>query len=133
MDQPERTFDVARGDLGVSRHLSQSLTVLAAKSPDPEFRRLAAEVLSGALSVREFAGSEAFNSTLDRVIPSALADLDSLSDEEREHLAADARERMNALVDPTRSPNTGVASAGNADDPPDEDWNQQGGILRSEW
>ena len=133
MDQPERTFDVARGDFGVSRHLSQSLTVLAAKSPDPEFRRLAAEVLSGALSVREFARSEAFNSTLDRVIPSAMADLDSLSDEERERIAADTRERMNALVHPTRSPNIGVESAGNPDEPADEDRNQQGGILSSEW
>ncbi|GAF42799.1 hypothetical protein RW1_004_01490 [Rhodococcus wratislaviensis NBRC 100605] len=132
MDQPERTFDVARGDLGVSLHLKQSLTVLAAKSPDPEFRRLAADVLSGALGVRDLVASEAFNTTLDRAFPSALANIESLPDEERDRLAADARERMNALVDSTGAHDEAVPAA-IPDEQADEDWNQQGGILRSDW
>ncbi|MFV9454119.1 hypothetical protein ACNJ7E_11700 [Rhodococcus sp. NM-2] len=131
MDKPERTFDVARGDLGVSLQLKQSLTVLAAKSPDPEFRRLAADVLSGALGVRDLVASEAFNATLDRVIPSALADLESLSDKQRERLAAETRTQMDTLAD-----SMGVRDAvapGARPEPADEDWNQQGGILSSGW
>ncbi|MDV6245578.1 hypothetical protein R1X32_40065 [Rhodococcus opacus] len=133
MDQPDRTFDVARGDLGVSLHLKQSLTVLAAKSPDPDFRRLAADVLSGALGVRDLVASEAFNATLDRVIPLALADLESLSDEQRERLAAETRERMDSLAGSMGARDDAVAQGANPDEPADEVWNQQGGILSSDW
>ncbi len=50
---PDSTLDIAGGDVGLSRHLKDSLRLLAKRSDEPAFSRLIDDVLSGKRSLRE--------------------------------------------------------------------------------
>ncbi|WP_225725997.1 MULTISPECIES: hypothetical protein [unclassified Nocardia] len=91
MSAPEPVFDVAHGDIAVSRRLSAALRTLAANTADPAMKEQIRAVLAGKLSMREFARTETFNRTLDRVMPAALQRLAAMPDEERDRLAAQGR------------------------------------------
>lgn len=105
MSTPEPTFDVARGDLAVSRQLSDTLRHISANVSDPALKAQIGAVLSGNLGVRDFARSDAFSHTLDRVMPSALADYLAMPEEQRRQLAeqgeADLEHYRAQMADPT--------------------------------
>lgn len=87
MNSPEPLLDVAGGDPAVSRQLKEALRLLATNSPDPALREQIGAVLDGKLAVRDFVRAEAFNQTLDRVMPAALADYEAMPEEQRQRLA----------------------------------------------
>ncbi|MBF6081480.1 hypothetical protein IU485_08940 [Nocardia cyriacigeorgica] len=88
MNSPEPNFDIARGDAAVSRQLADALRILRDNSTDPALKDQVKAVLSGQIGPRDLLRTEAFNQTLDRVLPDALRRFDEMSDEERERLAA---------------------------------------------
>lgn len=133
MDKPEHILGVARGDIGVSRHVKSSLSILASTSPDPGFRRLVTDVLEGRMSVRELVKNEAFTSTLDKTLPAGLAEFESLSTEDRERLAAAARDEMANTAGRESVQNRTAQPPIEENEADDEDWNPQGGILSSSW
>ncbi|MEU7141094.1 hypothetical protein ABZ942_16700 [Nocardia sp. NPDC046473] len=94
MNTPEPIFDVARGDVAVSRRLSDALRTLAANTSDPAMKEQIRGVLAGKLGVRDFARTEAFSQTLDRVMPTALQRFAAMSDEERARLAEQGRAEL---------------------------------------
>ncbi|MFI6998754.1 hypothetical protein [Nocardia sp. NPDC050175] len=94
MNTPEPIFDVARGDVAVSRRLSDALRTLAANTSDPAVKEQIRGVLAGKLGVRDFARTEAFSRTLDRVMPTALQRFAAMSDEDRARLAEQGRAEL---------------------------------------
>ncbi|WP_405161911.1 hypothetical protein OG203_37245 [Nocardia sp. NBC_01499] len=94
MNIPEPIFDVARGDIAVSRRLSDALRTLAANTSDPAMKEQIRGVLAGKLGVRDFARTDAFSRTLDRVMPDALQRFAAMSDEERARLAERGRAEL---------------------------------------
>ncbi|QIS10347.1 hypothetical protein [Nocardia arthritidis] len=94
MTTPERILDVARGDAAVSRQLSDALRLLAAKSTDPALKDQIGAVLSGRVGVRDFARTDAFNQTLDRVMPAALEKYQAMSEEQRQRLAEQGEQEL---------------------------------------
>ncbi|WP_433660512.1 hypothetical protein ACQPW1_47620 [Nocardia sp. CA-128927] len=105
MTAPEPILDVARGDAAVSRQLSDTLRLLAANTTDPALKDQIGAVLSGKLGVRDFARTDAFTTTLDRVVPAALEQYSAMSEEQRHRLAEEGEaelERYRAqLAQPT--------------------------------
>ncbi|MBF6333885.1 hypothetical protein [Nocardia transvalensis] len=98
MAQPsEFVFDVARGDLGVSRQLRQSLQVIKSATTDPALRRQLDDVLAGRTGMREFGTSDAFARILDRVPRQQFDRVFSMPEEERERLAAQGRAELERL------------------------------------
>ncbi|MDO3647611.1 hypothetical protein [Nocardia mangyaensis] len=83
MKEPEPILDVARGDVAVSRQVSDALRAISRGSTDPALRNQIGEILAGRASVRELARCESFNRILDGVVPVAMTKYAELSDEER--------------------------------------------------
>ncbi|MEU8894398.1 hypothetical protein [Nocardia sp. NPDC048505] len=96
-DKPEVVFDVARGDLGLSRSLKASLEILRSATPDPAIRKQIEEVLAGRASMREFGLSDAFAKVLDGVPKQVFDQAASMSEEERARLAAQGEAELERL------------------------------------
>ncbi|MBM4555123.1 hypothetical protein GS466_08970 [Rhodococcus hoagii] len=129
MNEPTPPLDVSHGDLSVSNHLRQSLTILASRTPDPAARAALVECISGRESVRELIGNEAFATMLDNLLPRALAEFHSLSEEQLIQMAAGAEDT---------APQTSSSEVSRAHLDPDfnsdaDDWPGRRGILSSEW
>src|SRR5688500_14255711 len=92
----EPMLDVAAGDPALSRHLRNSLTLLRDRSDDPEFRRLADEVLTGRRGLRDVATSPVFAQALNPQVERFAQRYEELSDEERAALAAQGAEQLAA-------------------------------------
>ncbi|MBF6082880.1 hypothetical protein IU485_16060 [Nocardia cyriacigeorgica] len=87
MSAQEPILDVAGGDPAVSRQLSDALRAIAANTTDPAVKDQISAVLEGKLAVRDFVRAEAFNQTLDRVMPAALEEFESMPEDQRQRLA----------------------------------------------
>ncbi|WP_336085263.1 hypothetical protein [Nocardia sp. SSK8] len=93
----ELQFDVARGDLGVSRHLEIAMKSLRQSSSDPVLRGMLDEVLAGRMGFREFGATEVFAKLIDRTPARVLDDILNLSEEEREALVAQGERELEEL------------------------------------
>lgn len=87
MSAQEPILDVAGGDPAVSRQLTDALRALAANTTDPALKEQIGAILDGKLAVRDFVRAEAFNQTLDRVMPAALEEYESMPEDQRQRLA----------------------------------------------
>lgn len=83
MKELEPILDVARGDIGVSKQVSDALRAISRGSADSALKDQIRDILAGRGSVRDLARNEAFNRLLDSAIPAAMAKNAELSDEER--------------------------------------------------
>lgn len=95
--EQEPMMDVARGDVGLSRHLKNSLLVIRDKTDDEEFKKLADDVIAGKQSLREASQSDSFSRVLDSQVEKASTEIASMSDEEREELARTGDQQLAAL------------------------------------
>lgn len=121
----EPIMDVARGDRALSEHLANSLKLLRDRSDNPEFRRLADEIVAGRASLREAAMSAAFTGELNPQVERFAERYEQLTDAEREELARQGEqqfaERNEQLSDD--------GSARERPAPPEDDDGEQGGFL----
>ncbi|EIE98468.1 hypothetical protein [Saccharomonospora glauca] len=95
--EPEPMLDIARGDAALSRHLKNSLTLLRDKVPDPEFRALVDDILTGRRSLRDTFTSPAFARALDPLVDQAVQHYRGMSEEEREELARTGEQQFEQL------------------------------------
>lgn len=95
--EQEPMMDVARGDVGLSRHLKNSLRVIRGKTDDEEFKKLADDVIAGKQSLREASQSDSFSRVLDSQVEKASTEMASMSNEEREELARTGDQQLAAL------------------------------------
>jgi hypothetical protein len=95
----EPLLDVAGGDPALSRHLRGSLRLLRDKSDDPEFRRLADDILEGRRGLREASRSPVFARVLDPRVDEFARRYDQLSEDERAGLAAEGQRQFAELRD----------------------------------
>ncbi|MFF0528163.1 hypothetical protein ACFYT3_07205 [Nocardia amikacinitolerans] len=84
-----------QGDVGMSRHLSKALKILADSPIDPDLRKQLREILRGEGSLRDLAASEPFQRLSDSIVPKALMEFADQSPEERQRLA----EQGNAILE----------------------------------
>lgn len=132
-DDREKTLDVARGDVGMSRHLEKSLSVLASAGGSAQVRPLIDEVLAGRASARDLLRHAEFSEVLDRFVPDGMSELMGMSDEEREQMSSAARAEMDELaVEKTAHPQAEDTVPGDDDDD-DGYWDDRGGILSTSW
>ncbi|MHA6803486.1 hypothetical protein [Salinifilum ghardaiensis] len=95
--EQEPMMDVARGDVGLSRHLRNSLRTIRDKTDDEEFKKLADDIIAGKRSLREASRSDVFSRVLNPQVEKASAEIESMSDEEREELARTGEQQLAAL------------------------------------
>lgn len=93
----EHMLDVARGDVGLSRHLQKSLQVIRDKTSDKEFKKLADDVAAGKQSLREASKSEVFSRVLNSHAEKAFNEYSDMSEDEREELARVGERDLAAL------------------------------------
>lgn len=93
----EPMMDVARGDVGLSRHLRNSLQIIRDKTNDEEFKKLADDIIAGKQSLREASQSDAFSRALDSQVEKASTEIAAMSDEEREELARTGEQQLTTL------------------------------------
>ncbi|GAB3543787.1 hypothetical protein J2S53_000586 [Actinopolyspora lacussalsi] len=99
----EPMMDVSRGDVGLSRHLRNSLRIIRDKTDDEEFRKLADDVIAGKRGLREASQSASFSRVLDYQVEKASTEMAEMSDEEREELALSGEQQLADLgVDSSR-------------------------------
>jgi hypothetical protein len=86
---PEPIFDIAHGDIGMSRRLRNSLERIRSfpMSADPEIRKQLDAVLAGRASLREFGRSELFEKMLDQVPREKIEEFLTIPEHERDELA----------------------------------------------
>ncbi|MEV0106670.1 hypothetical protein AB0H42_10080 [Nocardia sp. NPDC050799] len=99
MSSPEPIHDLARGDIAVSRQLSQALRVILDGTTDPALKKQIRAILDGRASARELMHSDAFNVVLDQTIPAAMQEFADMPEEERQRLAAQGQAQLDQLRD----------------------------------
>lgn len=90
----EPLLDIAHGDPAMSRHLRDSLKVLAERTDDPEFGKLVEDVLRGRRSLRDVAFMPAFERTINPGVEQFAERYEQLSEDEREELAAQGEQHL---------------------------------------
>lgn len=115
--QPEFVYDVANGDLGASRHLRKSLDVIRSATTDTDLRKTLDDVIAGRTSMRDFGTSDGFAKMLEQVAGPNLADMFTMSEEERDRLA----EQGNAILEQLRHESPGENSPQPPSDEPHPD------------
>lgn len=105
---PEFIFDVAHGDIGVSRQLRKSLEALQSVTANPDLRKRLGDVLAGRASMREFGMSDAFAQILDQVPKPIFDKAASMSEEERNRLAEQGQAELERLRNQQPEPRTGI-------------------------
>ncbi|MGJ7905883.1 hypothetical protein ACOQFL_05330 [Actinopolyspora sp. H202] len=90
----EPMMDASRGDVGLSRHLRNSLRIIRDKTDDEEFRKLADDVIAGKRGLREASQSASFSRVLDYQVEKASTEMAEMSDEEREELALSGEQQL---------------------------------------
>ncbi|NKY48919.1 hypothetical protein [Nocardia vermiculata] len=113
MDRPSGPiFDIAHGDVGISRHLKNSLSIIRAATKDPDVRRQIDDVLAGRASLRSFGTSETFAQIFDKVPEGQVDRVVDMSDDERRRLAEDGELLFDRLrKDPDNRADDGTYSA----------------------
>ncbi|WP_039821541.1 hypothetical protein [Nocardia testacea] len=99
MSSSEPIHDLARGDIAVSRQLSQALQVIMDGTTDPRLKSEIRAILDGRASARELMHSDAFNVVLDQTIPAAMQEFAEMPEEERQRLAEQGQEELDRLRD----------------------------------
>jgi hypothetical protein len=102
--RPEPLLDVARGDAARSHVLRESLKILRERSADPAFGKLVDDVLAGRRGLREAVASPLFNQALTPGVQEAASRYQEMSEEEREHLAAEGERQLDRLRDGLNRP-----------------------------
>ncbi|MCC3314735.1 hypothetical protein [Nocardia africana] len=98
MENPsEVSFDVAHGDIAVSRQLRRSLETIKSAVTDPALRKQLDDVLSGRRSMRDFGTSDAFAGIMDSVPASQLNRALTMSEDERQALAQVGEQELESL------------------------------------
>lgn len=120
--EPEPTLDIARGDVALSRHLKNSLSVLRSKIDDPEFTSLVDDITSGRKSLRDTVNSPVFSRALDPLVGQAAEHYRNLSEEEREELARTGEQQFEQL---RRDEERQAAARRTTPDESDDDFSDQ--------
>lgn len=81
-------------DPAMALQLRKSLRNLSDATPDPSFKKLVADVLSGRTSLRDVVDSTTFSNVVNPLVIGAVTDLSQLSAEEKESLAAHGQRRI---------------------------------------
>lgn len=123
-DPNEAPLDIARGDRGLSQHLKASMRLLAERSEDHEFKALIKDALEGRRSLRDLAGSPAFERTLTPLVSSFAEKYRSLSEDERESMADEGQRQLDDL---------GASSPTDLEEDDGDDGFYGGSVLRSDW
>ncbi|WP_067859157.1 hypothetical protein [Nocardia shimofusensis] len=91
----EPMLDVVNGDIGMSRHLSKVLKIIA-DSPgvDKDLRNQLGEILAGKASFRDLARSESFTRLSEAAMPKIAADLAEQTPEQIQSLARAGEELL---------------------------------------
>ncbi|WP_062999241.1 hypothetical protein [Nocardia mikamii] len=98
MENPsEFSFDVAHGDIAVSRQLRRSLETIKSAVADPDLRKQLDDVLSGRRSMRDFGTSDAFAGIMDSVPASQLSRALTMPEDERHALAQVGEQELERL------------------------------------
>jgi hypothetical protein len=97
VSSPEPIHDLARGDIAVSRQLSQALQVIMDGTTDPRLKNQIRAILDGRASARELMHSDAFNVVLDQTIPAAMQEFAEMPEEERQRLAEQGQAQLDRL------------------------------------
>ncbi|SDP94508.1 hypothetical protein SAMN04487905_11628 [Actinopolyspora xinjiangensis] len=110
-------MDVARGDVGLSRHLRNSLRIIRDKTNDSEFKEMADEVIAGKRSLREASQSDLFSRVLDSQVEKASMEISSMDSEELDRLARAGENQLSELgKDLSRETASGVQDDEDFDD-----------------
>ncbi|PTR22919.1 hypothetical protein C8K36_110102 [Rhodococcus sp. OK519] len=81
-------------DPAMALQLRKSLQTLADAAPDPSFKKMVADVLSGRTSLRDVVDSATFSSVVNPLVTGAVTELSQLSAKEKEALAAQGQRRI---------------------------------------
>ncbi|WP_157383616.1 hypothetical protein [Prescottella equi] len=81
-------------DPAMALQLRKSLQILSDVTPDPSFKKMVADVLSGQASLRDVVDSTTFSSVVNPLVIGAVTELSQLSAEEKEALAAQGQRRI---------------------------------------
>lgn len=129
MSRPDREpiIDVAGGDPALSRHLRNCLTVLRDRTENPEFRKLADDILAGRQGLRQAFTSPAFAQALNPHVEQFAQRYEQLSANEREQLATEGQrqfaEQRGQLAGERRAEQAQTGRRADPDD--DEDFSQR--------
>lgn len=88
MNNHEPQIDAARGDIGLSRYLKETLRVLSANTKDRDLQRQLAEISSGRESLHSLLHSDGFMRIVDQALPDEGRAAGSRTPEELHQLAA---------------------------------------------
>ncbi|MFC6011024.1 hypothetical protein [Nocardia lasii] len=83
----EPMLDLVDGDVGMSRHLSKALKILAESTSDRDLKKQLQEIRDGKGSLRDLARSEGLARLSDAVMPSVVADIAKKTPQELQELA----------------------------------------------
>jgi len=122
---PDSTLDIAGVDVGLSRHLKDSLRLLAKRSDEPAFSRLIDDVLSGERSLREAYTDPAYTRVMDAQVHAFADRWDAMSEEEKELARVGEHQLAELGQQPDPAAPEGVRS--------DDDDFDIGPILRTDW
>lgn len=81
-------------DPAMALQLRKSLQILSDVTPDPSFKKMVADILSGRASLRDVVDSTTFSSVVNPLVIGAVTELSQLSTEEKEALAAQGQRRI---------------------------------------
>lgn len=81
-------------DPAMALQLRKSLQILSDATPDPSFKKMVADILSGRASLRDVVDSTTFSSVVNPLVIGAVTELSQLSTEEKEALAAQGQRRI---------------------------------------
>lgn len=88
MVDSESLIDSARGDIGLSRQLKDTLKYLAENISDADLKRQIGEISAGRASMQDLMNCDGFTSVLDHALPVVGREMESKSDAELHSLAA---------------------------------------------
>ncbi|MFG3520726.1 hypothetical protein ACGF5S_10705 [Nocardia nova] len=96
-DPSEVSFDVAHGDIAVSRQLRRSLETIKSAVTDPDLRKQLDDVLNGRRSMRDFGTSDAFAGIMDSVPAGQLNRALTMPEDQRQTLAQAGEQELERL------------------------------------
>lgn len=89
MTNSEPLIDAARGDVGLSRYLKDTLRLLASNTKDPDLQRQIQEITAGRASLHTLMQSHTFTTIIDEALPAASQEAAARSEDELQRLAAE--------------------------------------------
>ncbi|AUS78527.1 hypothetical protein C1701_09250 [Actinoalloteichus sp. AHMU CJ021] len=135
MSSPEQEpmMDVAGGDPALSRHLRDSLKVLRDASDNPEFQRLADDIIAGRQGLRAAATSDLFAQAMAPHVGQFVERYEQLSEEEREELARQGERQLAEQREVIAEERREAERRARRRDDDDDDDEGGGGFLQRGW